>query len=140
MRRERLWLCVAPIVLYLLDNSLTLLGQPADYWDNYSRYSEFNPVAAWALEWHPIVFVIESLIWMVTFCLLIVILPNRLAQVLSLALTMGNATGSGHWLTSWVGYWAYPVLFLSTAALVIWTWEMAATNRTAIDKIEAQRG
>ena len=38
MNRNRIWLCIMPIVLFALDITLTLCGQPAAYWSgDFSR-------------------------------------------------------------------------------------------------------
>ena len=50
----KLWLCVAPMVLSVLDTALTLWGQPREYWaGDYTKCSEENPVLRWCLEQHP---------------------------------------------------------------------------------------
>jgi hypothetical protein len=131
MRSKRLWLCVAPVVLCVLDNALTLAGQPARYWaGDYASREEFNPVMAWALERHPLVLAAQTTAWILLFCALIVVLPLRLAKVLALALSFGNATGAGHWMTwKFDLYWLYPIHFLASAALVVWTWEKAGAEQ-----------
>jgi hypothetical protein len=128
MRRDRLWLCLAPAVLCLLDKGLTLWGQPAEYWaGDYARHDEANPVTAWFLGWHPAGLAASFALWVAVFGGLVAVLPARPARVVALAVTMGHATGAGTWLElvfRWYG--AYPALFLASAALIVLSWERAA--------------
>jgi hypothetical protein len=53
--RDKLWLCLPIIVAELLDYSVTMLGQPAEYWKgSYHLVNEFNPFARWFMVIHPL--------------------------------------------------------------------------------------
>ena len=44
MNRHRLWLCLPPITLFIVDMTLTLYGQPDAYWaGKYSHALEGSP-------------------------------------------------------------------------------------------------
>jgi hypothetical protein len=127
MKRERLWLCVAPAALCLLDYSLTLLGQPATYWaGNYASYNEDDPLGGWALGKHPLAFLVYMLLWIALVSAPVLVLPRSLAKIVSLAVAMGHATGAASWARLMLGrYEVYPILFLACAALTVWSWHKA---------------
>jgi hypothetical protein len=127
MRRRRLWLCAAPAALALLDNGLTLWGQPPEYWaGDTTKTSELSPAMTWFLRQHVLGGVVETVLWVAAVSLLIIVLPDLAAKVLALAVALGHATGAGSWLVRGPEtYWIYPVLFLTSATLIVWTWRLA---------------
>jgi len=130
-RSGRFWLLTAPVLLCLLDNALTLCGQPAAYWaGDYIKADEGNPIALWCLKQHPAAFAAESLLWIALFGSLVVVLPWQLAKTVSLGVALGHIVGSAMWI-GWrfEQYWLFPVLLLSSAGLIVWTWEQAGRVR-----------
>lgn len=122
--RNRLWLCIAPVLLTLLDQTLTLAGQPPEYWaGNLARVNEGSPQGHWALAQHPLVFELGIVLWIALFCAAILLLPRLPALIVSLAVAMGHAWGASTWLGNSLGYWGHIALFVATAALVVLTWE-----------------
>jgi hypothetical protein len=131
-QRDRLWLCVAPILFCFLDQALTLYGQPPEYWaGNRTTRDEGNPIVAWCLELHPAAIAGETVLWILLFGSLILVLPWRQGVLtLSLGVTLGHLVGSATWLWwRFDQYWLFPILLLSSAALIVWTWERAAAAR-----------
>jgi hypothetical protein len=122
---------VAPVALNLLDNFLTAWGQPAEYWaGDYRQGGDSNPILDWFMKQHTLGLAAQTILWIAFYSSLIVILPGRLARVLALAVAMGHATGAGSWLVSGQdNYWIYPVLYLTSAALIVLTWEWAEPNK-----------
>ena len=60
----RIRLCLPPLVLCVLDVSLTLHGQYAEYWaGNYAAGREGNPLAAPFLRHHPATFALLAVAW-----------------------------------------------------------------------------
>ncbi len=128
--KRRLWLCVAPAVFTLLDQTLTLAGQAPEYWaGNFAYVNEGSPHGHWALAQHPLVFELGILLWVALFGAAIVLLPRLPALIVSLAVTMGHAWGASTWLGDFLGYWGCIALFFAAAALVVFTWEKGHYGR-----------
>src|SRR5262249_7791876 len=130
-RSDRFWLWIAPVLLCLLDQALTLCGQPSAYWaGDYNKADEGNPIARWCLEQHPAVFAAETILWIALFGSLVAVLPWQLAKTVSLGVALGHIVGSDMWIW-WrlEQYWLSPVLVLSSAGLIVWTWEQAGGVR-----------
>lgn len=113
-----LGLCCVPILFCLLDTSVTLAGQSADYWSgNFSEPEESCPTLFRLLSIHPVAFVGGMLIWIVAFTVLIVLLPDVLALIASIGITFGHTAGAASWLL-WryqYGYQECNALFLVAA-------------------------
>ena len=97
-RRRFLGLCVPPLVLGLIDGAMTLVGQSSFYWENHLAVNEANPVFSSLLQVHPLAFLAGAAIWLLMLCTMIVVLPQVVALVLSIAITFGHTIGSGNWL------------------------------------------
>src|SRR5262249_25617713 len=90
-KRRVLGLCVPPCLLGLVDCVVTLAGQPPSYWKgNYASYHEVSPTFAQLLSLHPLAFVAGTVVLFCVYAALMVLLPEILATVLSVALTMGH--------------------------------------------------
>jgi hypothetical protein len=96
--RRFVGLCVPPLVLGLVDGSLTLAGQSSFYWENHLAVNEANPIFASLLQVHPVAFLAGAATWLAMLCTLILVLPRLAALILSIALTFGHTIGSGNWL------------------------------------------
>ena len=65
MINRRFGLCAAPILLFLVDISLTLWGQPADYWaGNYAVAKEGSPEVRRVMQIHPALLFAMIAVWM----------------------------------------------------------------------------
>jgi hypothetical protein len=93
-----LGLCMPPLVLGLVDGSLTLVGQSSFYWENYLAVNEANPIFASLLQVHPVAFLAGAAAWLAMLCTMILVLPRLAALILSIAITFGHTIGSGNWL------------------------------------------
>ncbi|MBM3995099.1 MAG: hypothetical protein FJ303_13240 [Planctomycetes bacterium] len=126
----KMWLCMSPVLLAVLDYGLTLYGQPAAYWaGDYSRVNEANPVSRWCLERHPALFVLEFFPWAGLFCVFIIVLPSTLAKMLSLGVALGHIVGAASWMWRHFGqYWLFPITLMSSAVLIVWTFERADSS------------
>lgn len=137
MKHHRFWLCASPLALCLLDQTITLAGQPEAYWSGLrSTACEGNPLFCWLLQQHPLAFEAGILVWIMLFCSLIIWLPRRAAMVIAIAVVLGHTWGTATWLCWQVrhGYWIAIGLFLASAILIVWSWEKlggkAATDTT----------
>jgi hypothetical protein len=133
MWNRKLWLCLPATVLCLIDHSLTMWFQPAEYWNgSYMAAQEMNPQFLWLLQQHPLAGEAGLVGYVLVFCGLIVALPWRLALVASLALTLGHTWGAGTWIGYHViphGYWLTICLCVFSAILVVIALEQAGLIR-----------
>jgi hypothetical protein len=112
--RRLLGLCLAPVLVWSADCTLTLCGQSRAYWGgtdpritdgvtsllHYSAsVSELAPTSRYLLTVHPLAFLGGTVLEIVVLCLLMLLLPPRLALVISLAATLGHTWGATTWLT-----------------------------------------
>ena len=119
---NKLWLCLPFLFLLLTDASITLLNQPKEYWmGDMSFVNEGFPLFAWALSKGVMAYILITITWFVIFSLLIVILPNAFAEILSLALANGHTWGTMTWLVYLmrVRYELTLLFFLFSATLFI---------------------
>ncbi len=105
VKRRLLGLCLPPLLFWALDNTLTLIGQSADYWaGNYSAANEASPTFNQLLKIHPIAFVLGDIAWAAVFVGIILLLPDTLALIISIAVTFGHAVGAATWILWRFGY------------------------------------
>ena len=120
-QRRFLGLCLPPLLVCLLDNVLTLLGQPAGFWQgNIDLVNEASPTFHQLLAIHPLAFIAGGLIWVAVFVGFILLVPDTLALIASIAVTFGHTAGAATWLI-WrfeYGYQACNGLFLLSALLL----------------------
>ena len=123
---KRLWLCIPPFLMCMLDQGITLWGQSSGYWAGQRHLAnEANPVFHWLLRIHPLAFEAGIFAWVLVFSSAIVFLPRRAAMAVSIAVVTGHAVGATTWLLFYVpgGYWLSVGLALLTGTLVVVTWE-----------------
>ena len=112
--RRLLTLCLPPLLVWSVDCTLTLRGQPEAYWatrpaqttdginslHSYpaKRVNEVNPTSRYLLKWHPLAYIAGSLLEMVILCSLILLLPSSLALMTCLAATIGHTWGATTWI------------------------------------------
>ena len=99
MNRKRFWMMLPPVAMCLIDQAFTLLGQDPKYWQgDYSLAKEGNPLFRRILETHPLLFEGGVLAWMLFFCVVIYLLPRRLAMVGAIATAVGHTWGASTWI------------------------------------------
>lgn len=132
LRRRLLGLCLPPIAFTILDATLTLAGQSSAYWGGvYTQVNEGSPAFHHLLTIHPWAFALGTLVWIGAFVALILLLPDTLALILSIATTFGHAVGAATWIL-WqfrYSYQACNALFLLSAIAlglgIRWGWHAA---------------
>jgi hypothetical protein len=98
MRWKRICLCIPGIVLCCADGCITLLGQPAEYWSGgFATVREGNPLAAWLLTVHPLAFAAAALPYLAGFVGAVLVLPQRWAVALAIAVAIAHAVGVITW-------------------------------------------
>jgi hypothetical protein len=129
--KERIHLCFGPVLFCLLDGSLTLLGQPAEYWaGNWHYANELNPLGYWGLGQHPYVFAVLLAGWMALVAALILLLPARFAIVVSLAVQAGHTLGAASWLLRAFGILGCVPLVLLSRVLMDRAWRSRVSLAT----------
>jgi hypothetical protein len=129
VRQRFLGLGLPPLLFAVLDSSLTLAGQSAEYWSGrYERVNEMSPTFQQLLAIHPLAFVGGELVWVAVFLGIILLLPDTLALMASIAVTFGHTVGAATWVL-WrfqFGYQACNGLFLLAAVTlgggIRWGW------------------
>lgn len=123
--RNKLWLCVAPLLAIAIDVALTLNGQGAQYWaGDYHLANEASPPGNWLLVQHPLAFIAGMVTWTAFLSLIILALPRIASQILALALVIGHTWGAVSWFRHVfdVSYWSSIAYFALMAACVVLTW------------------
>ena len=113
-------LCIPPIVLCILDQSVTLIGQRADYWrGHYQLAVEGSPPFYWLLTHHYLAFEAGIAVWIALFSLVILLSPRWLAMAVSIAIVIGHTWGTATWLLFRFsqGYWLCIALFFASGVL-----------------------
>lgn len=122
---RKIWLIVAPLILCVTDAAVTLMGQPDRYWsDGFSSPNEANPVAGLALAISPVHFVLERTIYILFWCILVLLAPARIAFVISLWVAIAHTVGTFSWIYT-VFRWSYTQVsiyffFVSLMISVCW--------------------
>ncbi len=120
--KSRLYgLCLAPVLFSCLDGTVTLVGQSAAYWGgNYAQVNEASPTFHHLLAIHPLAFLAGLMVWMSVFIGIILLLPDTLALIVSIAVTFGHTVGTATWFLYrfQFGYQVCNGLFLLAAVLL----------------------
>jgi hypothetical protein len=100
LRQRFLGLCLPPILFCVLDFTLTLVFQPAEYWQgDRTSIIEGSPTFHYLLTVHPAAFVVGVSVWIALFVALLLLLPDTPALITSIAIVSatprGRRRGSG---------------------------------------------
>ena len=99
-KRRLVGLGLPCLLALLLDTTLTLRGQPADYWaGDYAVTTEGGPFFRPAYALHPRAAVLGHGLWAGLFLTLLVLLPEVPAVVLTIVVTFTHVAGARSWLT-----------------------------------------
>jgi len=97
--RRLIGLCLVPVLLAVLDGSVTLIGQPAAYWaGDHSRVLEGTPGFRILLTYGPAAFIAGHLVWELAFVGMILLLPSTPALAICLMFTLGHTIGAFSWI------------------------------------------
>ena len=96
---RRFWLVLPVALLFGLDVTFTLIGQPASYWAGDRRTAnEANPFAYELLVLHPGLFVGLALAWTALLGAVIVRRTHRPSTALAMIVAIAHALGGSSWL------------------------------------------
>jgi len=86
------------LVIITTDCFLTLIGQPVQYWQNYSSCNEASIIGKTLLHLHPIAFTLGLIFWIMLATFLISRLTFLFSYVLFFALSIGHSLGVWTWI------------------------------------------
>ena len=134
LKMGRLWLCVPIIITDILDATVTMLGQPSEYWKgSYNLVSEFNPFARWLLTIHPTGIVIYTILDIAVISTLIIFLPLMISKTLSAFWAIGSAKAIYNWLVGplHMGWWISNLVILIPTIILVYAFEKARNHQPA---------
>jgi len=118
LRRRLIGLCLVPVLLAVLDGSVTLIGQPAAYWaGDHARVLEGTPGFRILLTYGPAAYIAGLTVWVLAFVGMILLLPSTLALAVCLQFTLGHTIGAFSWINNFPHGRVLPVFINATAAL-----------------------
>ncbi len=142
LRQRFLGLCLPPLVFWALDATLTLIGQSAAYWQGQRAYvNEGSPTFHYLLTVHPAAFAAGMAGWAAIFVAVLLLLPDTLALIVSVAIVLGHAAGTATWLYYHFkfGYqMCNGLFFLAAVAVGIgvrWGWRAGPSEALRLDRI-----
>ena len=142
LRQRFLGLCLPPLVFCALDATLTLIGQSAEYWQGQrAAVNELSPTFNYLLTTHPAAFAAGMAGWAAIFVMALLLLPDTLALIVSVAIVLGHAVGTATWLCYHFkfGYQMCNGLFLLAAVAiglgVRWGWQASPAEELRMDRI-----
>jgi hypothetical protein len=121
IERRLIGLALPPVAFCALDMSLTLWGQSAEYWaGNYSHVNEVSPTLNSLLQISPVAFIVGCVSIALLGVTTILLLPEGLALITSIAGVLGGTYGASTWLLFrfHCGYPWINLLLLSAAVVL----------------------
>jgi hypothetical protein len=87
------------LLAFSFDIGLTMHGQPAEYWaGDYSQTTEGAPFFRKLYKRHPLVAAAGDVLWAAIILTWILLLPEVLAVILTIAIVFGHTAGGYTWL------------------------------------------
>ena len=124
----RTWLLVPAAGLLAADVTLTLAGQPPEYWGgDRSAVNEANPVARPLLAVGPEVFLVAAAVWLVAVSVVVLLWRHRAAEWTAVALAVGHAVAGACWVGRQGGWWLLAAggYVVVASLLSRWCWRRA---------------
>lgn len=140
LRRRLFGLCLVPVLLAALDCSVTLHGQPQDYWaGNHSHVIEGTPLFRTLLTHGPAAYMAGSVVWVLAFVGMILLAPQTLALAVTILFTLGHAIGAYSWLVDIPNFFLlyYGMCVLASVGLAVgirWGWRAEPKNDAPVGK------
>jgi len=90
---------ITPVIgVVFLDVLFTLIGQPQQYWQDFSKLREGSPLGVAILSQNPWFFVAFMLIYAYFICLILRKLPLFLSIFAAISFYLGHVYGSATWV------------------------------------------
>jgi hypothetical protein len=132
--RNKLWLCLPPVLFSVSDHVVTLAQQPPSYWSGqFSHALEGSPQGEWLLKLHPIAYVSAAAAYVALIAFIVWMLPRLLARTVATAFVFGHAWGISTWVKSDApneAYWVTVGLFIVAAGLIVTSFELSEGDST----------
>jgi hypothetical protein len=123
-KRRLLGLGVPCLLAFLLDTTLTLCGQPREYWaGQYTWTTEDTLFFHTLYVIHPVAALGGYVAWAVVMATLLLLLPELLAVILAIALVFGHTGGAYTWLIPVLGpeWYRVAIIMFLVAAVALGT-------------------
>lgn len=124
--KQKLYFVIAALIPSLLDGIITLVGQPASYWSDFSKIDEGAPLTF--LMYGPWIFLLSVVVYTVLLGLIIYKLPKWISLGVGLFFFMAHSNG----VQGWIGpiimdkaqflfdyYWYITVLYSFVVVIII---------------------
>ncbi|QMW00883.1 hypothetical protein [Spirosoma foliorum] len=110
--RNRFILLIPAYWACLFDETITILQQPAAYWNgDLNAGNEANPIGATLMRNHASGIFVISFAWLVVIGIFGYWLPERLRKTFALVILMAHTGGAISWITPHYGFW-YSIIFI----------------------------
>lgn len=125
MKMKSSWIAsVLVCFIAIFDGVLTLAGQEASYWTDYSLAHEAFPLARVALQASPMLFMALCIVWSQALFALGILLPSPASTLVISCFFVLHVWGLSSWMMKIVGGdWGYYVsagLLVSLTALMVY--------------------
>lgn len=127
VKGSRFWLVAPAVSLCTADIGFTLMGQPTIYWaGNYESANELNPIANFALQQGPALFVVLGVAWLITFSLFTFAWRHPASIWNAKLIAVAHAVGGASWIVQTGEWWVLPGMtyIAAAAALSSWSWRI----------------
>ncbi len=112
-----LWIVLGPVCFIATDMTVTLLGQPADYWaGDRAAAIEANPIPRLALVQHPALFVLHVVCAATLLATALRLLPAEFAKRVSLFAMGASTVAISTWFRMW---WSIDGLIKTAVVLIL---------------------
>ncbi len=115
-------LCWVMVGVIFFDDTNTLLGQPASFWQHPETADEFNRLTHFFMSRGWMWYCAEQLVYIAGMFLLARVLPGKAALIVLLALILGHFDGGSSWLAHrWhFGTQGMVIYAIILAAIMVW--------------------
>jgi hypothetical protein len=139
MSKRRVGLCVSPILLFLIDISLTLWHQPSGYWaGDYATAIESSPEVRRVMQTHPALLFLMIAVWIGVIVLLVRLLPRTLAEIFSVSTAIAHTACASSWLHPFPSSYQLTIaLSICAGCLVVMSLH---ADRSAVPENQSQWG
>lgn len=123
----KLYFIAAALFPSLLDGIITLIGQPNEYWSNFSKIDEAAPLTF--LSFGPWIFLLSVLVYTAILALVIYKLPRWISVGVGLFFCLAHSNGVQGWIASVIvdkmqfmyEYWWYISILYSLVIVILVT-------------------
>lgn len=118
--KRRLVLLTPAYLACLVDETVTILNQPAAYWNgNLQAGDEANPIGAALMRSHVSGIFLVSFAWLIAIGVIGYLVPERLVKLFTLVILIAHTSGAISWITPHYGFWYSIAFIIVNSALFI---------------------